>query len=160
MSGDRSKIIKFGLVGVANTLMDYALLNVIVFSLNISNPVGLVVCNVASFLGANVNSYFMNKKWTFKDLGHGSKKEYLVFLLCSLGGLAINCSVIFFLSHTLVNPQWSFFVNLNVAKFLATVASMIWNFCSYRLFVFKIPPSEVQAIENVTNSRSVWSIRI
>ncbi|MGE4545496.1 MAG: GtrA family protein [Pedobacter sp.] len=159
MRRDREKIVRFGLVGVANTFVDYAILNLIVFFLSILNPVTLVICNVVSFLGANVNSYFMNKRWTFEDRGHWSKKEYLVFLLCSLGGLAINCSVIFFLSHTSINPQWSFFVNLNVAKLLATVASMVWNFCSYRAFVFKLYPSEAQSIVNACNDRSASSVR-
>ena len=159
MLRNRSKILRFGLVGVVNTFVDYALLNLVVFFLSILNPVGLVACNVLSFLGANVNSYFMNKRWTFEDRGLWSKKEYLVFLFCSLGGLAINCSVIFFLSHASINPQWSFFVNLNVAKLLATVASMVWNFCSYRAFVFKFCSPEAETIENVRNGRSALSIR-
>ena len=159
MRRDRSKIFRFGLVGIANTFVDYALFNLVVFFLSILNPVGLVACNVLSFFGANVNSYFMNKRWTFEDRGHWSNKEYLVFLLCSLGGLAINCSVIFFLSHAYINSQWSFFVNLNVAKLLATVASMVWNFCSYRAFVFKPHPSQVQPIVNACNGRSASSVR-
>lgn len=153
------KVLRFGLVGVVNTMVDYAMLNLIVLALNIFNPVSLVLCNIGSFLGANINSYLMNKRWTFEDRGHWSKREYFIFLLCSLGGLAINCSVIFFLSHTLVNPQWSFFVNLNVAKFLATVASMVWNFCSYRAFVFKSHSSQVQPIVNACNGRSASSVR-
>lgn len=159
MRKTRRKILRFGLVGVANTFMDYAILNLLVFSLNILTPVGLVGCNVLSFLGANVNSYFMNKRWTFEDRGHWSQKEYLVFLLCSLGGLAISCSVIFFLTHIQVYPQWSFFLSLNVAKLLATVASMTWNFCSYRVFVFKFYPSEAHAIKNVRHGRSALSVR-
>lgn len=159
MRRDSKKILKFGLVGVGNTFLDYALFNTIVFVLSVFNPLGLVLCNVLSFLGANVNSYFLNKKWTFEDRGHWSKKEYLFFLFCSLGGLGINCSVIFFLSREFLNPNWSFFVNLNIAKLVATVAGMIWNFFSYRAFVFKHQSHDFILLKDSSNDSSASLIR-
>jgi putative flippase GtrA len=135
--GGRVKILRFGLVGVANTFVDYAILNVLVFVSGVVSPFGLVLCNFCSFLGANINSYVMNKRWTFEDRSQWSQREYLLFLLCSLGGLGINCGVIFVLSQHLFNPGVSFFVHFNLAKLVATIASMVWNFFSYKMFVFK-----------------------
>lgn len=131
-----TKSLKFGLVGMVNTLVDYTILNLLVFSLGVFAPAALVFCNVFSFLGANINSYVMNKRWTFEDRSGWSQNEYLVFLLCSLGGLGINCGVIFLLSYGFFDPEASFFIHLNLSKLAATVASMIWNFLSYKAFVF------------------------
>jgi len=76
-----TKSLKFGLVGMVNTLVDYTILNLLVFSLGVFAPAALVFCNVFSFLGANINSYVMNKRWTFEDRSGWSQNEYLVFLL-------------------------------------------------------------------------------
>jgi putative flippase GtrA len=157
--GELMKLLRFGLVGVANTFVDYAILNLVVFALGVFTPAGLVVCNLFSFLGANVNSYVLNKRWTFEDRGHWSKREYLVFLICSLGGLGINCSVIYFLAHGFPNPEWSFFVNLNMAKLAATVASMAWNFFSYRVFVFKPGSFEGKPSEDTCPGRPAPLVR-
>lgn len=139
--GYRMKILRFGMVGLVNTLVDYAILNLSVWTFGVVSPGGVVVCNLFSFLGANVNSYVMNKKWTFEDRSRWSKKEYTLFLLCSLGGLGINCSLIYWLSEMFAGLGWSFFINLNLAKLLATMASMVWNYFSYRAFVFGSCPT-------------------
>jgi len=90
----------------------------------------------AAFFGANLNSYVLNKRWTFEDRSHWSKKEYLLFLCCSLGGLGINCLVLYFLSSGVFPETFSFFMHLNLAKLSASVASMVWNFYAYKVFVF------------------------
>ncbi|MGE4493137.1 MAG: GtrA family protein [Syntrophotalea sp.] len=136
ISDTRRKLLRFGMVGIANTLVDYAILNLLVLALGIFSPVGLVLCNIAAFFGANLNSYVLNKRWTFEDRSHWSKKEYLLFLFCSLGGLGINCLVLYFLSSGVFPEAFSFFVHLNLAKLSASVASMVWNFYAYKVFVF------------------------
>ncbi|ABA88986.1 membrane protein, GtrA superfamily [Syntrophotalea carbinolica DSM 2380] len=153
------KILRFGLVGIINTVVDCALLNIFVLVLRVFTPGGLVLCNVFSFLGANVNSYVMNKKWTFRHPEHASQKEYLVFLVCSLGGLGINSGMIFILSQDFFDLGLSFFLHLNLAKIAATVVSMLWNFFSYKLFVFKDVNVAKSVSATTCHRRSVTSIR-
>jgi putative flippase GtrA len=153
MHSGRIKILRFCLVGGANTFVDYAILNLLVFVSGITSPLGLVLCNVCSFLGANINSYVMNKKWTFEHRGQWSQREYLLFLLCSLGGMGINCGVIFVLSQGFFDLGFPFFIQFNLAKLVATIASMIWNFCSYKAFVFKTCEGEKTSLAHICKGR-------
>ncbi len=70
------QVIKFGLVGVANTAICFALIffqeEVLGIGYKVSNP-------VAYFL-STLNSFYLNKKWTFKSEGK-AKKEGMVFFL-------------------------------------------------------------------------------
>ncbi len=72
----------------------------------------------------------------FKQQALADKKDYLAFFAVSVSGFLINSLVLYGAS--------TFFVlstnsgdNLNYAKILATVGSLVWNFIGYKLFVFK-----------------------
>lgn len=159
MDSGRIKVLRFCLVGGANTFVDYTILNLLVLVSGITSPLGLVLCNVCSFFGANINSYVMNKKWTFEDRSQWSQKEYLLFLLCSLGGMGINCGVIFILSQGFFDLGFSFLIHFNLAKLGATVASMVWNFYSYKMFVFKTRDVEKTCVAHTCHGSSAPPVR-
>jgi putative flippase GtrA len=69
-----------------------------------------------------------------------SHREFLIFILVSVIGLLINSLLLAVLSARLdssAHGQISSDLIKNLAKILATVASLIWNFIGYKLFVFK-----------------------
>ncbi len=70
----------------------------------------------------------------------GAGTQFAAFLIVSLIGLAINSVIIVLASHV-ITPGLEMYVNAdtikNVAKILATVFSLIWNFVGYKLIVFK-----------------------
>jgi len=64
----RSKIyqfIRFVFVGGINTVLDLAVLNLLVYVFAVTNPFIFSVCKGISFIVAVTNSYFMNKYFTF-----------------------------------------------------------------------------------------------
>jgi putative flippase GtrA len=130
------RILKFCLVGALNTVVDYVLLNVLIVVFAVGSAFPLALCNVASFVGANLNSYLLNKKWTFENTQQRSLRQYLCFFLCSLGGMAVNCGMIYLLARLLDPHPMTFVAKANLAKSIATFASMAWNFYAYRTFVF------------------------
>jgi len=132
------KIVRFGAVGVLNTLLDFATLNVlmVVFGATVGTP--LLLCNAAAFLVASLNSFFLNKKWTFAHKAPSSLKQYLVFLTLMLGGLAINSLVIGLLTAGPLRPaRLSPALWVNTAKVGATAASMVWNYLACHYIVFR-----------------------
>jgi len=139
---------KFGIVGIINTLVDLTILNV----LNLVFGIHYAIANTISVSVAIVNSYILNKSWTFKDNDKHIIKQFAIFFILSLIGLLINNSVLILLKESLtfipnffvsvvhflrLNSVFSDnFVALNSAKAFAILASMVWNFITYKKFAF------------------------
>jgi len=134
------QISKFVIVGVINTGIDFAVLNALLFSTKIYSGRWLILFNSISFSAAVINSYFLNKYWTFKSQsGEDSKaKQFSQFLIISVIGISINDAIVYGLA-TFTSPLFGFSAQMwtNVAKLFATAASMVWNFIGYKFIVFK-----------------------
>jgi putative flippase GtrA len=134
----RMQFIRFGLVGFANTLIDFGILNLLLFFADYPAGPGLVLCNSTAFFFASINSYMINKNWTFSDRRSGTVSHFGLFMVVTIAGLAINSGILYLLTLPAIPPAafpealW-----INIAKLMATAASMLWNFCSYRWFVFR-----------------------
>ncbi len=132
---------KYAIVGVANTAVDFGVLNLLMWATKIYEGKTIILLNTVSFLVAVVHSYFWNKFWTFRD----KKKEktnnaiqFIQFVVVSLIGTLINSGIVYVVS-SLINPACGLSQTawVNVAKVIATVISLIWNFVGYKLIVFK-----------------------
>ncbi|HEX3099931.1 MAG TPA: GtrA family protein [Patescibacteria group bacterium] len=70
----------------------------------------------------------------------GGSQQFITFLIVSLVGLAINSIIVVIAAHY-ITPYLEMNFNAdtikNVAKIVATVFSLIWNFIGYKLIVFK-----------------------
>ena len=131
--------IKFILVGGLNTLIDLGILNVLIFITGIASGLGYSVFKGIYFTAAVINSYFLNKFWTFKAEGaKKGKKEFTQFFIVSLIGFGINVGVASFVVN-IIGSQFGTGDKLwaNVGAICATFAAMIWNFLGYKFIVFK-----------------------
>lgn len=100
---------------------------------------GIIPLNIISFTVAVINSYFLNKRWAFKDQTGGEHgKKFTMFLLVSVIGAGINTATVRIVS-TNIDPMFGLTQELwlNVAKVVATGISLVWNFAGYKLVVFK-----------------------
>ena len=124
-----TQLLRFGTVGVVNTLIDFAVLNALVLLL--AHPTGslLLVCNAVSFICASLNSYFANRNWTFAGNHDASAGEFGIFLVISLIGLLLNSAILWLLTGGIPSSL----IHLNLAKLAASVVSMGWNFFGYRV---------------------------
>lgn len=125
--------LRFAIVGGANTALDF----IVLFGLTF---LGLdkIAANYISTSIALIFSFFANKQFTFKDKSKNSKKQFVVFLVITLIGLwAIQPVIIWGVTTMLAGVIPSEAVNLFIAKLIATVASLIWNYVLYSRFVFK-----------------------
>lgn len=133
------QFLRFGIVGGLNTIIDFAVLNLLSYTTGIYQGNGIIPLNMISFSAAVVNSYFLNKQWAFKDIagGEGGKK-FSLFLIISIVGAVINTLAVRFIS-TNINPMFGLSQELwlNVAKVVATALSFLWNFVGYKVVVFK-----------------------
>ncbi len=72
--------------------------------------------------------------------GNKSSNQFASFIIVSLVGLLINSAIVVMASKV-ITPYLEFSINAdtikNVAKILATLVSLVWNFIGYKLIVFK-----------------------
>ena len=131
---------KFIIVGGVNTGIDVVILRILVGVTGITGGIGIVVLNAVSFSVAVVNSYFMNKFWTFEDKTRTEKEpfKFSQFFAVSLIGISINSGVVYIIT-TFTQPMFGLSPEnwVVIAKLLATGFSLVWNFVGYKLFVFK-----------------------
>lgn len=129
---------KFFLIGMLNTGIDFGVLNLLMRLFNIYEGSSIIPIKAIAFFIANINSYFCNKYWTFKQKQKEHvAQEYGKFLIISGIALGIHLVVIYSVT-TLIPPiliskeLWANFANL-----LAVGLSLIWNFIGYKFIVFK-----------------------
>ena len=128
-----AKKIRFGIVGIANTALDFAILFLLV-------ALGLdkIPANYISTGVAFVFSFFVNRSFTFKSKGGNVKKQFVIFIAISIVGLwIIQPVVITVISAALAHTGWASGLILFIAKIIATIASLIWNYVFYSRLVFK-----------------------
>lgn len=133
------QFVKFGAVGVLNTVLDFGILNLLISIFKIYAGAGVAILNAVSFGVAVIHSYFWNKFWIFKKKETaGITGEFIQFLTVSVIGILINSGTIYLIT-TIIKPQFgiSAILWVNLAKLIATVISLFWNFLGYKFIVFK-----------------------
>ena len=131
----KNQKIKFATIGAFNTALDFAIL----FGLK-TLGINIVVANITSTGITFVLSFILNKKITFNSTNKTKKeniKEFLLFTIITLFGLwVIQTLVIYIITSILSNILISN-INLFIAKIIATIFSLVWNFILYKKVVFK-----------------------
>lgn len=117
------RFIKFGLTGVMNTLVDY-----IVFLVLSYLSIDVYLSQVISYSCGMINSYIVNRSWTF-----GSKKDFfstqmLRFVVVNLSLLLISLGVLWLGSQLGYGKL--------VSKLCATAVTLGVGFVINRLWVF------------------------
>lgn len=121
---------RFAFIGGINTAIDFGILFLL-------TALGLdkLVANFFSTSVAFVFSFFANRTFTFKSTG-SAKKQFLPFLAVTLTGLwVLQPLVILAITQLLHSLDQA--LALFIAKLIATVVSLIWNYILYSRFVFK-----------------------
>lgn len=122
--------LRFGLVGTVNTAIDFGVLFGLTFM-----GVDKIVANYLSTSIAFVFSFFANRSYTFRSK-QALRKQIVPFLLITLAGLWILQPVILYATTPLFDGVFGESIGLLVAKILATVVTLIWNYALYAKFVF------------------------
>jgi putative flippase GtrA len=132
------QFVKFIMVGLANTAVDFGILNLLMATTGIYSGTKIFFLNSISFVVSVIHSYFWNKFWTFKAKKTEATKEFLQFLIVSIIGLLINGGIVYMIT-TWLKPMFGLKEEYwaNAGKVAATAISLIWNFIGYKFIVFK-----------------------
>lgn len=148
---DLKKFLKFGLIGILNTIVDIAVFYIMdcwvirdgptLTLLGISIITGPYLSNAVSYLAANIHSFFWNRLWTFQKKGRISGGEVLRYIATSAGyllissaGLAVSIRILSLpLFSTVIPEEW---INL-AAKIPTFCVTVFYNYLMNKFWVFK-----------------------
>ncbi|MGI6707063.1 MAG: GtrA family protein [Clostridia bacterium] len=118
----------FSFVGLINTGVDFA-----VFSL-LNGVVGIhhMLSQVLSYSCGIINSFFLNRRWTFRVKRPKSVKEFAAFVLVNILSLGVSLLLLYI-------TRDFFQLNIYLSKGIATVFSMGVNFSGNKWMVFRQP---------------------
>ncbi|MCB9134327.1 MAG: GtrA family protein [Anaerolineales bacterium] len=120
------QVVRFGLVGVANTFVDTGLY----FLLSRSNWLpNLVWAKAFSYSVGVLNSYYWNKSWTFQSRVK-SGQVFPLFVAVNLLAVGLNTWMMHLALDVLGMSEVS-------ALTLATGATFVWNFIVNKFFIFR-----------------------
>lgn len=124
---------RFALVGGFNTALDFGIL----FGLS-ALGVDKIVANYVSTSVSFIFSFFANKTFTFKAKSGNARREFISFIIVTLFGLwVLQPLVITAVTQLLATTALDDTAMLLIAKLLATIVSLIWNYVLYSQVVFK-----------------------
>ncbi len=130
------QFLRFGIVGVLNTLVDLGIFNIIsliVFS-NTPTTTEFIISKSFSFLCAVILSFYLNKYFVFKS---NTRNKILVFIIISCISLVINSFIGAMMFEYLSHSNLSDLFVKNISAVAGSIAAMIVNFIGYKYIVFK-----------------------
>lgn len=120
----RGQLIKFGFVGIGNTVLTILFFNVFVFF-----NMNYLISNMIAYLIGMLNSYYWNKNWVFKA-NQSNREVFYKFIIVNVLVLGINNLVLHFgVTMLQVSPF--------VSQMMGTAVGMGVNFLLNRMWTFK-----------------------
>ena len=152
---EAKRFVKFGLVGALGAVIDFAVLNFLIFVVGWNTPIGKLFANIVSTSIAIISNFTWNRLWTFPESRSRKKRFQLVqFTLVNLVGLAINTGIFWLSDHFIFGPLLTsdlFYTNdvfifspltpeslsVQLAKATAIGIVLFWNFGANRLWTYR-----------------------
>lgn len=145
-----AQVIRFGLVGILNTVVDFLAYNLILFFIIGFPP---VIASIISGTLAMINSFIFNKNFTFRAKKLSPFKLVLFFVLTIIGLYVIRPLIVYFFTgiwlwpsqliyHVSASLHLSLtqdFISHNVALVAAIAIVLVYNYLTYKYFVFDEP---------------------
>lgn len=121
------QFIKFCLVGLSNLVIDFS----VYFLMTRVFHLYFVLANLISFSFAVSWSFWLNKKWTFRNDAR-DYQQYLKFFIINISGMIWQTTLLYLL---VTLAHWHDLI----AKGLAVVIVTFWNFSLSRWWAFRQP---------------------
>jgi putative flippase GtrA len=130
------QVLRFCVVGGLNTVLDLLLFNCLLWMLPTTNPVNLVLYNSLAYAFGGINSFVLNKYWTFSHRQKIASGEVARFIITTLVGICVNDLMLWLFSNLIhlqnINPTlWA-----NVSKIIAIFGTFLISYMGMRLWVF------------------------
>ena len=123
------QLIKFGIVGVIATLIDLAVLMLLKEFMHVD----VLAASAVAFSVSVIANYILSMLFVFESSGNSKVKEFLVFVVLSIGGLLLN-QFIMWIGTEIMTAYYLW------VKAFALVFVPIYNFITRKIFLEKKTP--------------------
>lgn len=121
------QFIKFSLIGFLNTGIHYGIFLICFGLLGIH----YLIASVIGYCAGVINSFILNKLWTFRTKGTRKDVEFAKFVVVNMVALSINVgSLKFFVAFVDMRPE--------LGQVIAIGFAIIVNFLGNKLWTFRI----------------------
>ena len=145
---ERTRFLKFAVVGLTGTVVDFGLLNLLRLLFNIP----LVWAQAISFLCAVINNFLWNRYWTYPESrSKGAPKQLIQFFIISIVGIFIRTPLIPWLDQVILSyiennqitlPLANHVVSQNLALAISIIIILFWNFFANRYWTYSNIPTD------------------
>ena len=140
---ERTRFLKFTLVGLVGAIVDFGVMNLMVFLFSAH----LVVAGTVSFIAAVLSNFIWNRYWTYPDSrSKPVMKQLIEFSIVSVIGLAIRVPTLAILEPLVYSALASMAIEIsflsiefltdNITLAIAVVIVMFWNFFVNRYWTY------------------------
>ena len=120
-----AQIMKFGVVGVIATVIDFGIMNLLHYGLGLN----ILIANTSGFIVSLIFNYLASMKYVFAHKeGMSRRREFIIFVVLSVIGLGLNDGIVLTLNAGLG-------LEANIAKICATALVMVYNFVTRKVFL-------------------------
>lgn len=120
-----AQLAKFGVVGVVATVIDFGVMNLLHYGAHLD----ILLANTAGFTISLIFNYVASMKFVFEHRdGMSRRREFAIFVVLSVIGLALNDGIVLALNKGLA-------LEANIAKVAATALVMMYNFATRKIFL-------------------------
>lgn len=133
---DILQLLRFGIVGVTNTTIDFGVLNLLLWLYPTTSLSRTLEYNSLAVLLAATNSFFMNKYWTFQKRNRINSQEVFRFVVIAGATTLMNDLLMWILGIAFPAVMSSGQLGASVLKFFAIFGTMSVSFFGMRLWVF------------------------
>ncbi|MEM7034515.1 MAG: GtrA family protein [Chloroflexota bacterium] len=152
---EAKRFVKFSIVGGFGAIIDFTLLNILIFGFGLNTDLGKIIANIISTSTAILSNFTWNRLWTFPESRTRKRSTQLVqFTVVNLIGLGINTFIFAVADNLIYNPLFltPFFQNngefifapltpetlaIQMAKATAIGLVLFWNFGANRLWTYR-----------------------
>jgi len=140
---ERKRFIKFALVGISGTIIDFGIFNLFLF-FKFSSKFAYTI----SFVVAVFNNFFWNRNWTYPESKiHPVKTQLIKFSTVSVAGFLIRTNLYKLielpsikLTESLLTENIflsSELIGKNISLAFVIIVVLLWNYFANRLLTYK-----------------------
>ena len=119
------QFIKFSIVGLINTGIQYAVFLLLYRMVNIN----YLIASVMGYCCGLLNSYLMNKKWTFNCESVAKQNELIKFIVVNVVALGVNVVSLSLLVESLgIAPEISQLASIGYSLVVNFLGNKYWTF--------------------------------